>query len=878
MVSDTRLRNLCFAIPLVLVLPSSPARGSAWVPGPAFPDQTQARSYATGVNVGGTLVAVGGTPLSSPGDGDGAVHSLAPGAGSWQALSFLDGPYIHQGAGIDGLGRIVVFGGARPDDGEGWGRARVYDLVKGFTDEVADPSNSAPAQLFAVATDNLGRIYAIGGGAGASGANSTYCERYDATLDAWQSIAPLPTALADAAAAYDGQGHIVLLGGFNPNGTNRSADVLRYDIAGNFWSSTALPDLPEGVTGLRAVRGADDRIYAIGGELGPIAAPTYSNHVWVLDLATNSWNAGPNLIDARAHFGAVLGDDDHIYALGGRGIGNGLWKVEKLFTPTCPQISPLAETTSTWIGATFQLAPSVTGGAPLTFQWRRNGSPLLDGPAPGGGTIAGASTSTLSISEIGIADQGLYDLAVSNDCGTVVSSATELVTLLPPTQNTVWTVTNLHPGGYTSSYATGISGERIVGTASAPHPTYGSLDHPIVWPIDGSGFVDATPPTSVGGGAQRISGEIVVGWWWWPYQCYVGGQWYTCYSRQACLWRGLSLAHENLQVSGWEYSTAVATDGTSHGGSITTDDGSGNSWSHAVRWSEPGGSYTDLHPPGASSSAVRGIDGSRQYGSIYTPYPAPVAHAAGWNGSWSSFVDLHPAGASSSGIADAQDGEQVGSATLGGQAHAGIWAGTAASFLDLHPAGAAYSTAVATHTHIQAGTVTTAGSSHAVLWAGGPENLVDLHLSLGSEYNSSSATDLEVMEDGSIHVVGLGYNTTTARNEALLWISEPLVSETPQVEVGSIVSRLTLDAFPNPALGPVSIAFSVAPGNAAKLGVFDVAGREIRSLQVGAGQADGGQITWDGRDNDHRPVPAGAYFIRLQSADREISRALRIVR
>ncbi|MDX2149018.1 MAG: PQQ-dependent sugar dehydrogenase [Planctomycetota bacterium] len=68
----------------------------------------------------------------------------------------------------------------------------------------------------------------------------------------------------------------------------------------------------------------------------------------------------------------------------------------------------------------------VTGAGPFTFQWRRDGAPLSDGPAPGGGTIDGSRRRALSIAQVAGADAGQYSCVITGPCGEVVSSVATL--------------------------------------------------------------------------------------------------------------------------------------------------------------------------------------------------------------------------------------------------------------------------------------------------------------------------------------------------------------------------------------------------------------------------------------------------------------------
>lgn len=61
-----------------------------------------------------------------------------------------------------------------------------------------------------------------------------------------------------------------------------------------------------------------------------------------------------------------------------------------------------------------------------TYAWRRNGVPVVDGPTGSGSVVSGAHTRAMTISNVGFADNGDYDLAVTSACGNVASSATTL--------------------------------------------------------------------------------------------------------------------------------------------------------------------------------------------------------------------------------------------------------------------------------------------------------------------------------------------------------------------------------------------------------------------------------------------------------------------
>ncbi|HYC79282.1 MAG TPA: immunoglobulin domain-containing protein, partial [Planctomycetota bacterium] len=67
-------------------------------------------------------------------------------------------------------------------------------------------------------------------------------------------------------------------------------------------------------------------------------------------------------------------------------------------------------------GATVTLTVAAAGGAPLFHQWGLNGVP-----------IPGATSPTLTLTNVTYADDGTYACAVSNSCGLAVSAAAKVV-------------------------------------------------------------------------------------------------------------------------------------------------------------------------------------------------------------------------------------------------------------------------------------------------------------------------------------------------------------------------------------------------------------------------------------------------------------------
>lgn len=753
---------------MTLAMPSL-AGAADWVSGGTLPAPKQ---HAFGVELGGTIYAIGGTPWTNGGDQDGTVYRLS--GGVWSAAAALDGagPAVPIGGGIDGLGRIDFFGGILVGNGDP-GSNRVYDPTQGVLGSIANPPNGTQQLGFAFATDGSGRLYWLGGGSppAASGA----CSRYTASSNSWTVIAPMPMPVASACACYDGAGHILVVGGIPAGSAAPTADVQQFDIVLGTWSSTSVPDLPAPVSGARAVLGADNRIYVIG---GVAANGTVRNAVDALNLATNTWSSAAPLAVGRKDFAAVRGTDNFIYAIGGTSAaGTALNSVERLFTTICPALPDAPKTVTAWAGQTAAITANVTGAGTITYQWTKDNLPLTNGTTGGGSVISGATTAALAIAGVGPADEGTYAVTASNDCGSVAGAVASLTIALPPAVPTTWTITSLHPTWAKSSTATCVSGSRQGGSAVIDTGGYLNVSQPVIWQGSAASALNVTPANSVGGAIadmeESSSGIIAVGWWWWPYACGAGGQSGTCYSSQAAKWEGPAYTFTNLQWSGWENSTALSVSHGVIGGSVTNDDAVGNFWWHALLWDFNGASGVDLQPAGVSSSSVEAIDGDSQFGTILTPYPGPTFHAARWDGSAANFTDMHPAGASASFINAAADGLQVGYTGYPYDgAKACLWSGTKQSYVNLHPAGATLSHAYAVAQGVVFGDATFGGVTSVGCWSLGSPTFTSLDAALrpaGFSYVTISA--MQIAADGTFTLVGSGYNAALARTEALLWTS-----------------------------------------------------------------------------------------------------------
>ncbi|MCK4660177.1 MAG: DUF2341 domain-containing protein, partial [Phycisphaerae bacterium] len=95
---------------------------------------------------------------------------------------------------------------------------------------------------------------------------------------------------------------------------------------------------------------------------------------------------------------------------------------------TAPSITSHPSGATICDGQSHQMSVTASGTAPLSYQWRKNGSDLSDG-----GNISGATTTTLAINPAALADAGSYDCVVTNVCGSTTSTAATLTVNANPT-------------------------------------------------------------------------------------------------------------------------------------------------------------------------------------------------------------------------------------------------------------------------------------------------------------------------------------------------------------------------------------------------------------------------------------------------------------
>jgi hypothetical protein len=95
-------------------------------------------------------------------------------------------------------------------------------------------------------------------------------------------------------------------------------------------------------------------------------------------------------------------------------------------------------------------------------------------------------------------------------------------------------------------------------------------------------------------------------------------------------------------------------------------------------------------------------------------------------------------------------------------------------------------------------------------------------------------------------------------------------------DVPDSVMLTILSLSPNPFSPPTEISFESRRSSHVTMDIYDVCGRRVRTVPLGALGPGLHWTRWDGRDGSGDTVPSGVYFVRLSGSDGQ-SRAVKSV-
>jgi hypothetical protein len=97
-------------------------------------------------------------------------------------------------------------------------------------------------------------------------------------------------------------------------------------------------------------------------------------------------------------------------------------------------------------------------------------------------------------------------------------------------------------------------------------------------------------------------------------------------------------------------------------------------------------------------------------------------------------------------------------------------------------------------------------------------------------------------------------------------------------EIGQPNSISLAQNYPNPFNPSTEIGFALNQEGAASLAIYDILGRNIRTLLDGRHAAGGYSITWDGKNEAGSDAPSGIYLYRLTAGSYSAAKRMTLVR
>ncbi len=153
----------------------------------------------------------------------------------------------------------------------------------------------------------------------------------------------------------------------------------------------------------------------------------------------------------------------------------------------------------------------------------------------------------------------------------------------------------------------------------------------------------------------------------------------------------------------------------------------------------------------------------------------------------------------------------------------------------------------------------------------------------GTEYEF--ANDMYVTNDGGILLFGAsgsndgdvsGHHGVTGFINHDMWIVKLNPFVTSIEENNSNISDLNL--FPNPVSSSASISFSLNETKTVSIKIYDITGREIKTLVNEKLNAGEHQIAWNITNQNNQPVDAGIYFVIINEGDNIVSKKITVIK
>lgn len=371
----------------------------------------------------GDFTTIGGAAITGVARWNGGAWE-AVGAGITGRVHVL---HVHDADGPGPARPVLVAGGSFTEAGglparriAAWDGAEWSVLSTGMSNNVdaltmwdSDGPGPAPARL-------------IAGGhfVSAGGTTARFIAQWDGA--AWSSLAEGVGGAVSALAVFDHDADPSTPGRLIAGGSFRRAGAVEARYIAE-WDGTVWRALGEGLSSAGVSLAVVPNDQTIRPELfAAMALPAEG-----IEPPTNtmSWSGSRWNLEVqprRSMVTQLFVLDTSLFGIGDFDIADRrLAWFERLSGPPVITVQPASRSVDAWYDSS-RLRVEASGPGFLSYQWRRNGKPLV-----GEQYIWGADRAELRLDRLRVADAGVFDCVVSNACGSTISEPAEVIVLCP---------------------------------------------------------------------------------------------------------------------------------------------------------------------------------------------------------------------------------------------------------------------------------------------------------------------------------------------------------------------------------------------------------------------------------------------------------------
>jgi Immunoglobulin domain/Kelch motif/Galactose oxidase, central domain/Bacterial TSP3 repeat len=348
-----------------------------------------------------------------------------PASGTWTFTGAMQTRREGHTATLLSNGKVLVAGGFLSATGLccfSVSSAELYDPASGRWTPTGSLNIARDSHTATLLTN--GKVLVTGGN---RSSDPSSAELYDPLTGTWTVTGSLSHGYSDHTATLLPNGKVLVAGGCpcrDNGGDNPSAEI--YDPASGTWTPTG--SMITGRGWHTATLLLNGKVLVAGGYSGGSSAELY-------DPTTETWTQTAAMSYGRLWHRATLLLNGNVLVSGGVNTSNfGNLSSAELYEPDSdggrafifqqpidvlvkipPDPGSAPSTNATFSVVTF-------GTVPLAYQWRFNGAP-----------IAGATNSTITITNVQLSDEGVYSVAVTDSVDTIFSNEARLYPLISPT-------------------------------------------------------------------------------------------------------------------------------------------------------------------------------------------------------------------------------------------------------------------------------------------------------------------------------------------------------------------------------------------------------------------------------------------------------------